>query len=276
MHTRLTLLSIGIMCCAGAGAITFDAPVKLALPTSGAHPVLSPDASKMLYTSDDHCGLVMLDLGNMSTTVIDRAMAAGFNPAFSPDSRSIVYRTARLDDGLTVRDVRVYDLDSRASRTKAPYSRAIDQPASLTGATDYAVAAYDNITICRQGHTTDISPLADAHSYLWASLSPDGTKLLFTEPFSGVFVANADGSDPVRIAEKGDFASWVDDNNIIYVLSHDDGYVILDSTLMTVSADGSGTRPLTDTSMKIGEASASKGRVVFSTLTGDIYMMQSH
>lgn len=142
---------------------------------------------------------------------------------------------------------------------------------TLTESRDFAEADYKSIRLVRNGMEKSISPLKDAHSYLWASLSPDGSRLLFTEPFQGVFVADADGSNPVRIAAKGDFPAWVDNSTIAYVLSHDDGYVILDAAVMVCDLTDMSTVKATDNATVVGESSAAAGTVVYSTLDGKIY-----
>lgn len=272
---KYTILGAIVITFMTGNATDFSPAVKLNLPTAGAHPILSPDASKMLYTTDNHCGLSMVDLNTMHTTVIDESMAAGNNPAFSPDANSIVYRTASTNDGLLVHDIRVYDLNEGKSKVKAQYSRSTAEPIEYTGSTNYAIDRYHDILVCHDGVSKKISPLPDAHSYLWASLSPDGKHLLFTEPFKGVYVANADGSNPVLLAPKGDHASWVNDNTIVYVLSHDDGYIILDSSLMTINIDGTEARQLTPNDMIVGEASAANNHIVFSTISGDLYLINA-
>lgn len=274
MRLQQTLLAIAVGALSTCAA-TFGPAQKLSLPTAAAHPILSPDGKQMLYTSDNHCGLMLLDMATMNITTIDEAPAAGFNPAFSADSRSVVYRTASVDDGLTVRDVRVYDIPSATSRVKAPYSRSMDNAVTHAGLTKYAVADYKHISLTDNGVTKTISPLKDAHSYLWASLSPDGKHLLFSEPFYGIYVADADGSNPVRLAAKGDYPSWVDNDTIVYVLSHDDGYVILDSSLMTMSISDARPTALTDSDVKVGEATAANGTVAYSTLDGELYIIKA-
>ncbi len=253
--------------------VNFDEAIELNLPSGVAHPVLSPDGTKLLYSSDDHTGLNLLDMSTRKTSVIDTDAGAGYCPAFTPDSRAVIYRTARLEDGLTMRDVRQYSLADNATKTLSGFNRTTDRALSLTGAKDYALADYRTITLVKNGVSKSISPIADAHSYLWASLSPDGKRLLFVEPFEGVFIADADGKNPVKIADKGDFPAWVDDTTVTYIVSHDDGYVILDSSLMVYDLNDKTTEKLTDETILVGESTAAAGYVIYSTLDGKLFML---
>lgn len=240
--------------------------------TSVFHPVLSPDGNTLLFSSQDHTGLSAMNLNDKSVIVIDDAAAAGFCPVFSSDGKTVVYRTADNIDGLTYRDVRSFRLDSDASaQIIRPMNRSDENLNRIAGDTDYAYADYRTIKVCRNGNLVEISPLAEAHSYLWASISPDGTKLLFTEPFTGVYVCNIDGTDARRIAAKGDFAAWADNSIITYVDSKDDGYVIVSSRLCAYDLESGRSLVITPADVIVGEATAAAGKAVFSTLAGQLY-----
>ena len=240
--------------------------------TSVFHPVLSPDGNTLLFSSQDHTGLNAMNLNDKSVVVIDDAAAAGFCPVFSTDGKTIVYRTADTIDGLTYRDVRSFRLDSDASaKIIRPMSRKDENLNSIAGDTDYAYADYRTIKVCHKGNLVDVSPIADAHSYLWASIPPDGSKQLFPEPFTGVYVCNIDGTDVRRIAPKGDFAAWADNSMITYVDSKDDGYVIVSSQLYAYDLVSGRSLVITPDNVIVGEATAAAGKVVFSTLAGQLY-----
>lgn len=208
--------------------------------------------------------------------VIDTDAAAGFAPIFNADGSKVFYRTAMLVDGLLCHDVRSYDIAKGSAPVKLQsYSRKAPSDLNAVSAKDnYAFADYRDIVLCRDGVTTKINPIADAHSYLWASLSPDGSHLLFCEPFEGVFVAKTDGSQPQRIAAKGDFPAWLSNNMIAFVVTHDDGYVVLDSKLCVVNIASGRTTDITDVDTLVGEAAAAAGKVVYSDLQGNMYLIQ--
>ncbi len=258
----------------GALVAAASTPQPLALEAGAHHPVLSPDGTTLLYSSVDHNGLKALNLTSGDVTVIDEGASAGFNPVFSCDGSKVFYRTASVVDGLMYRDIRSFDFNNGAGRQLAAPSRDRANLASLGGASTYAFADYRTIDVTVNGKSASLSPLPDAHSYLWASLSPDASRLAFTEPFSGVYVSNVDGTEARRVLDKGDFASWAGESTLIAVVSHDDGYVILDSHLVAVDVNTGAVTTLTDDNMLVGEATASaSGLVVFSDLNGNMYML---
>lgn len=255
-----------------ATALTVSQPSKVEINGPAHNPVLSADGKIMLFSSDDHTGLKALNMAKGSITVLDESTGAGFNPIFSNDGKTVIYQTALLIDGLMNRDVRTFDLATGRTERIAQMSREEINLSELSGRTDYVTADYDCIVVARNGKAEQIRPLADAHSYLWASLSPDGTKMVFVEPFQGVFISNLDGSNPVNIAKKGAFPSWAGENLVTYTLSHDDGYVILDSTLKVYDMTTGITLDLTPSDVLVGESTSSfDGTVVYTTLEGEVY-----
>ena len=197
--------------------------------------------------------------------------AGAFHPVLSPDGSVLLYSTV---DGLLCRDLRSYDFGTGGSTLLAKPSRRNDNLNAIADQKTYACSDFTEIEVCLDGRVTRVSPVADAHSYLWASLSPDASRLAFSEPVQGVFVSKADGSEARRILEKGDYVSWAGPSTVIAVVSHDDGYVVLDSRLVAVNINTGITRRLTPEDVKVSEATASSsGLVVYSDLDGNLFTL---
>ncbi|MDE6301086.1 MAG: hypothetical protein K2M19_05175 [Muribaculaceae bacterium] len=258
-------------CLAGALALRAGSPVAVEVEQGACHPVLSPDGNKLLYTTVDHTGLKALDLVSGAVSVIDSEVAAGFQPAFSADGSTVYYRTASMNDRLIYRDVRSYSFrDGQNRRMQAP-GRGNESAAAFAPGVS-AWAEYRTIAVQRDGKRVEISPLADAHSYLWASLSVDASRIAFCEPFSGVYVCNADGSEAVRLLAKGDYVSWAGPNTVVAVVSEDDGYGILLSQLVAVNTATGIVRALTPDSVLVSEATAAQdGTVVYTDHEGRMF-----
>lgn len=248
-------------------------PQPIALEQGAFHPVLSPDGSTILFSTPDHQGLKALDRTSGSVTLIDEGVSAGFDPVFSADGSRVYYRTASMHDGLLYRDIRSYAMTTGRMEVVAEPSRrdlnlrAIDSPR-------YAYATYRSIAVCTDGAVRTISPLPDAHSYLWASLSADGSELAFSEPFTGVYVSSAAGEAPRRLLSKGDFVCWAGPHTLVAVVSHDDGYVVTESYLVAIDTITGASTRLTDADMLVGEATAAaSGEVIFTDLDGHLYSL---
>ena len=270
LMASLALLGSAVTAMAG---INVSQPVKISTGDAPAHnPVLSPDGSMILFSSDDQAGLNLLNVRDGKIMNIENDVrGAGFTPVFTADNKAVVYRTAKTIDGLMNRDVRTFSIADGSKAQVAPMSRAAIDLKSSAGITRYAKSNFTSIILTDGSEVTELTPLADAHSYLWPSLSPDGKHLLFVEPFKGLFIADADGSNPVKIADKADFPGWVSNDIISFVTSHDDGYTILDSTLKVYDLKAGQTTNVTPADVLVGEATAANSTVVYTTLNGEMY-----
>ncbi len=259
---------------AGAALPIFEDPIQLDMPVGSFHPVMSPDGSKLLFSTMDHTGLQCLDMASGDIAIIDSRAAAGFQPVFSLDGQKVIYRTAQKVDGLVNRDVREYSLATAKHKVIAPLSREQVKLATVDRTT-YAVSAFDKINVTIDGKTMMIDPVEDAHSYLWASLSPDGSKLLFTEAFKGVFVANVDGTDARQINPKGIYPCWIDNNTIASVSQTDDGYFITSSHVTISDITTGQNATITGDEVLVDEltTSVNTGAIVYSTLDGEMYIL---
>lgn len=260
------------MCAVAAQAFYVGAPSRIE-GVAGHNPVLSPDGTTVLVSADDHTGLTAIDINTNKATKLDASAGAGFAPVFTADGKAVVYRTAALVDGLMNRDVRKASLNGAESVQLNDFNRADIDLAAEAGLSNYATADFGRIITVVNGKKSIVKPIADAHSYLWASLSPDGSHLLFCEPFQGIFVANADGTNPVRVAKRGDYPAWAGNDIIVFTVSHDDGYVILDSSLKAIDLTTDKVYDITPADVKVGESTAANGIVIYTTLEGEIFRL---
>jgi Tol biopolymer transport system component len=92
----------------------------------------------------------------------------------------------------------------------------------------------------------------------------------------GTFVADADGSRPLRIGRR-DAPSWTRDGKwIVYMAEKDDGHRIRSSEIAYVSPDGKVSGKLTSTSRRIEmypRCSPVDDAIVCSTLSGEILVI---
>lgn len=270
----LSLAAAAISMAAVAADIDCSPARELDIDRQAFHPSLSPDGSLLLFSTTDHTGLFAYDMETGKTVIFDESTAAGFAPVFSAGGDKVYYQTATMVDGLLNRDVRVVTVRSGEVKQLEKPSRKSVELRAIEGDTFVSSAVY-HINLVQNGTATELRPVADGHSYLWPSLSPDGKHILFNEPFQGLFICNTDGTGLRRLADKGDFPCWLSDDTVVAVSTADDGYNILSSQLNLIDVNTGETTPLTGDDVKVAELTASSltGDLVYSTLEGKMFLM---
>ncbi|MDE7152994.1 MAG: hypothetical protein K2O00_00945 [Muribaculaceae bacterium] len=271
----LTLAAAAISMAAVAADIEKSAAKELSIDRQAFHPSLSPDGSLLLFSTTDHTGLFAYDMETGVTVTFDESTAAGFAPVFSAKGDKVYYQTATMIDGLLNRDVRVVTVKSGEMKQLDKPSRKSVELRALDGGDTFVSSAVYHINLVQNGVATELRPVADGHSYLWPSLSPDGKHILFNEPFQGLFICNTDGTGLRRLAAKGDFPCWLSDDTVVAVSTSDDGYNILSSQLNLIDVNSGEITPLTGDDVKVAELTASPltGDMVFSTIEGKMFLM---
>ena len=278
MEMKKFLLSVVALCAtivfAGAAELSISPSVQILTPAEAHHPVLSPDGATLLFSTENHEGLYSYDMATKNVTLLDEGVAAGFEPVFSADCKKVYYQTAEMVDGLLCRDVRSAEVKSGKVKKVKKASREDVNLQSIEGKTYSSTSAsLKSILVTIDGKTTEIAPIEDAHSYLWPSLSPDRRKVLFNEPFKGVFICNIDGTGLEKVAERGDYPSWISDNAFVAVESKDDGYQVTTSVLKLYDFETGSSASLTHENLRVAELTTAPntGDVVYSTVEGELY-----
>lgn len=273
---KKTIFSLLALCtavfAANADSLSISPAVQIKTPAEAHHPVLSPDGSTLLFSTQDHQGLYAYNMKTKNVTLLDEGMAAGFQPVFSKDCKKVFYYTASMIDDLLYRDVR--SVETASGKVKQ-LKKATREPIDLRSIekSDYVTTTLKSIVIVKDGVKTEIAPISDAHSYLWPTLSPDGKKVLFNEPFQGVFICNIDGTNLNKIADKGDYPCWISDNAILVVETKDDGYVVTSSELKLMDLETGSSAVLSQEGTKVAEITTAPntGDVVYSTIEGKMF-----
>lgn len=147
--------------------------------------------------------------------------------------------------------------------------------ADKANATPVASINYGHLDVTVNGKTTSIDPQGRG-SYIWPSISPDGTKVVYWLVGSGCYVCNLDGSDSKRLGRHLLAPVWAG-NDVIIGMAEKDGQAqqIEASTIMAHRLSDNATQALTtdDFIARFPVASADASRVAFTTLDGQIYIM---
>ncbi len=267
-------------------------PLEKSRPWS--QPRWSPDGKTIFYTASDFDGIWAYSIVGGKTVRITSDRGSGYGFTISPDGARIAWRRTlsgalpgeRLQEALVgtvagggpailasgksislpsfvLSDV-VYSVGNRLQGVTAGV-----QPAGTVSILGIEEA---KIAILRDGVKSFIDPLGNG-SYVWPSLSPDGSKLSAYEIDRGTFVSDADGSHAVRIGRR-DAPVWTRDGRwLIYMADSDDGR---SSEIAYVAPDGKMSGNLTSTPHTMEmypQCSPVDDAIVCSTLGGEILVI---
>ena len=266
---------------------------KVGLPEQASVAAISPQGDYLLLTSATNQGLTKYDLTSGLTQTLSNAPSAGHNVKISPDGQTVVYRESSFNEKhLRLSTLKSTNLSTGASQVLVKPTRdlqgyAVDATsAGIVNKGKYSKKAIGSVKaqkvpvlsinkgqlmITINGKSRQLSPNGTQFSYMWASLSPDGTKVLYYQAAHGTYVCNLDGSNVQKVG-KMRAPVWYDNNTIVGMMDLDDGEFIYASTIVAATLDGT-TQVLTDDSTIAMYPHAAAGKIAFSTPAGEAYII---
>lgn len=248
------------------------------------NPRWSPDGTKISFTNEGYEGLYVMDVDGNHKMQLSNASTVGYMHQWSADSREILVRDTRYksgDNGLErVHAAWVLGLDGNKTRATADANYMQPGAWRYSSAGNKSILVDDNkanaISLTKvpsvimkkaaRAIVSDISFICDGDA-LWVvdaagnkkiinneasfcpSLSPNGKMVAFTQ-IDDVVVMNIDGTGK-RMLSRGFNPSWVNNNQIVFEITTDDGHEYQTGDLYIIKADGSGKKALTNTSSLI-------------------------
>lgn len=233
---------------------------------------MSPAGDYILLTSGSNKGLQRYDLATQTMTVLTDAEGAGYNVQISKDGQELVYRETHIGrDNLRKHNIVRKNLATEKVSTIARAQRSTSRMATSDNLTTVSIQNR-LIVLTRNGLTTTLAPNGNHLSYIWPSVSPDGTKICYYVCGNGCWVANIDGSNPQYIGHKCRAAQWFDNNTLIAMADEDDGHFTTASAIVAYTLDGK-MQTLTNNDMIAMFPYTAKNMIVFSTIEGETYML---
>ena len=243
-------------------------PAKAEMKVAG----VSPNGSYLLLTSGTNKGLQRYDLASQTLTTITDAAGAGYNVQVSNNGQELVYRETTIDRN-NLRQNKVVRLNMYNQRQNVVARGQRDMKHMATSDNLTSVSIKDRLIVLkRNGLTTTLAPNGMNESYIWPSVSPDGSKICYYVCGNGCWVANIDGSNPQYIGHKCQAAKWYDNNTLVAMASEDDGHFTTASAIMAYTLDGK-VQKLTSSDMIAMFPYAAENAIVFSTIEGKVYML---
>lgn len=261
---------------ASAQVLEIVSTQKIATPKGADWKVagFSPVGDYILLTDGANCGLIRYDLATQATTTISEARGAGFNVQISADGQNIVYRESTIGEDKLVRS-NIYK-HSFATNQRAVQAKAQRDLINLVDqSSNYNVAINEDLhmVLTRNGKTIVITPNGADEAYNWASISPNGKKIVYYVSAVGCYVCDIYGQNVQFVARHCRAPQWYDNNTIIGMADEDDGTYMTASAIVAYTLDGKSQVLVNKEQMAIYPY-AVEGKIAFSNAAGEVFLMQ--
>ena len=244
--------------------IDLDTDVKVA--------AMSPQGDYILVTSGSNHGLWRYDMASKKLTVVTKAEGAGYNVQVSNDGQEVVYRETTTDaDHLRKSNIIRMNM-ATTNRSTIAYAQRDAKKMAVSNTAMSVAIENQKMVLTRHGKEIVLAPNGSRESYIWPSISPDGSKLCYYVCGVGCYVSNIDGSQVRFIARDCRAAQWYDNNTLVAMADEDDGHFTTASAIVAYTLDGK-KQVLTNDSMIAMYPYAASNAIVFSTIEGETYML---
>lgn len=273
---------------------------RIKLPDDGISFVsaVSPDGKKILVSGPNYKGIFITGRRGGKATRISDAPGAGYEPRFSEDGRYLFFREDEFPDQKKVSSLIQYDMTNGSRKVIAEKVSDLSAPAfsgdkmhyrsggkmntvkldnaALKSAGSEIFVTSEELTpvVYINGEGKPVKPNGDG-SYIWASLSPDRSKLLYYFAGLGTFVSDLEGKI-LFSAGKISAPRWLSDQMVIGMDDRDDGYRVTGSEIVCFSLSSGKRISLTSTPERaeMYPMPLPDGKnVVFQTPEGEIFIM---
>ena len=260
---------------------------------------ISPDGRQMLVTGPNSKGLYLVNIKSRKTHTISESTGAGYEPVFSADGRFILFRSDEYINKRRVSSLLKLDLVTADTVILEKKVRNLSRPA-VTG---------NNIAYVADGHhrtkeyqqkiqksaaketyviLEDLIPVIYINgikktlqpggegSYIWVSLSPDKTRLLYCLAGKGTFVSDLVGN-VIASAGKLNAPKWLNNQIVVGMVDKDDGMKVISSEIIAFSVTAKKKINLTSTverSEMFPYPFPDGKRIAFRTPEGMLYIMK--
>lgn len=291
--TLALLLSSGLL--ASAQLLNVQSIEKVELPKGVTvnSATISPNGDFFVIARNEESGIHRFDLASKSVTTISKT-GIPHDLKISNDGSTVVYREPRvLANRMRQIALKAFDLNRGTETMLVPFCRDLQGVAlvgdnvisvnsqKLTAKTLTSGAAQVTMPVasiklgqlCIDGKV--ISPQGTTgNSYMWASVSPDETRVVYFLATRGCFVCNIDGTNPVHLGTLR-APRWYDNNTVVGMYDRDNGHEIISSRLLAISADGKVKQNLTnDSSLSLFPSITSAGdKISYVTPEGELFII---
>lgn len=301
MRTTIQLLLLLLSITVTAQEIRVRGVKRINPEVSGSYILagVMPGSRHLLVAGEGYVGLSVLDARKGRIIVISSDPGAGYEPAVTANGKRVLYRSDSFENNRKYTSVYSFDIASGAKQLlldkkrgvlppsvsgqafllKADGIMQVEQSGKMllkgTGGETFLVIEEMMPVLYNGEERKPLMPNGDGF-YIWASLSPDGSMILYNYQGRNTYICDTSGKvlfDLGRI----NAPKWLGNTVVIGMDDKDDGHRITGSELVYYS--------LTDKERKMLTATENRSemfpfpldggkKIAFSTDNGEIYIMK--
>lgn len=258
-----------------------------------------PGSRYLLVAGEGYSGLSMLDTRRGRIRVISSEPGAGYEPATTDDGTMVFYRSDSFENNRKHSSVYSFNIASGEKRLLVDKERGVLPPAVSgnavflksdgkmrvgqsgnvllkgTGGETFVVIEEMMPVLYRGEERKQLMPNGEGF-YIWASLSPDGSMILYNYQGRSSWICDTSGKvlhDLGRI----NAPRWLNNEIVIGMDDKDDGHMITSSELVYYSLPEKRRSVLTNTEERSEMFPFPFGggkKIAFNTDKGEIYVMK--
>ena len=259
-------------------------------------PKISPDGKKVTFGGKGNNGIFVTDYFGGEIKQLTNYAAAGWNMKWSSNSEAIVTRVNFwADDYKTKKSaVMMFDLQGKEQNLSGsldevglPFwsecGNTVWWEEGVSNFKNYVlksggdelvkISNNNNIFEIKSGIPSILKPVDG--EYLFVEWTPDNTKAAISVLGKGIFVYDSKTETTYDFG-MGEYASWINNEQLVFMVVSDDGYQIKDSEIYCYNYNGKFLADLTYGFDKpaLYPWASRDGKIVFQSLDGKIYKMQ--
>lgn len=299
MKKLLLILVLGCSTFGFAQVVDVSSVKEISLPQNveSGYSTISPNGDFVLISDFGYNGLKKLDLSSNQLSVVSEAPGAGYDVKVLDNGNTVIYREKTINSKkLRVSSLKQKDLTTGKIETLVDNTRDL-QGVSVKGNSIYTVKkgklstkttksgekvdksipvmSIENgqLMMTLNGRTKLFSPNGTAVRYIWPSVSPDGSRILYYVSGNGAYVCDINGKNLISLGAIR-APKWYNSETIMGMNDIDDGHFTISSSIVLKTLDGT-KQILTDSSVVAMYPSASLqgDKILFSTPAGKAYII---
>ena len=253
-----------------------------------------PQSNNLLCSTIGYKGLYLLDTKSGKATTITDKDGAGYKPTLGKTGQVVVYRATRMINSRKHGSLHSFNLETSSTTEIVSEARGVSSPVLKNGLLHYTISGKKRTLLLEKrtqqpvfvvseglqpmlhkNNTVQAYTPSGKGNYIWASVSPDGSMMVYNFNGRGTFVADLNGN---ILASLGNLHApkWMTNQYIVGMNDKDDGERVISSDIVAYSLSTNSVQNLTKSSDRLEmypAVSQDGSRIAFHTEKGEIYIM---